>query len=340
VADTFLQLWRRLRLYSPTLPPLLAQEFVRKSYRQIIDEETWSFSYGEGQFVCHASLFGLASVTRGSNSVTVSVANLPGDRTTLVGRQMLFGGRAPIYSIVDNPTTSTVILDQPYGDVSNSSASYEISNIYMTPERPDFERLHSIKDTRNNWQLWRSLHSEELNAIDPQRSSQGTPFFAADLTYNTQYLAQLPSGVIDSFGYSNSSDPLPRFELWPRQQADFVYPYLYKRAIPDLVNPNDKPIGAVRGDIVLEGALAELASWPGSPTLPNPKYNPVQYNIHRRRQRELIDSALLRDRSIMERDLSWVSAYFNLPYAPIPAALSARFAQSHVLTGAVLGGTL
>ena len=263
---------------------------------------------------------------------SVGAGVLPGDNTTIVGRQILFGGLAPIYSITSNPTANAITIDQAIGVPSNTAVSFEISCIYFVSEKPDFERLITFKDVVNSWQLWRDVLADELNAWDAQRSSAGTPTILANLTYNTDYLAQLTAGVPDYIGLTSASNPAVRQEIWPRQQADFIYPYLYKRAVPDLVLPTDTTIGAVTGDIIVEGALADLCMWPGTPEVPNPKRNPVEFNIHQRRYTDLVDRARNRDHAIMERDLA--NAYTNMPYAPYPFnGMSARFQQNHVDIG-------
>lgn len=268
------------------------------------------------------------------NITSVGNGVLPGDNTTIVGRQILLGGMAPIYTIVANPSATVVTIDQPMGDMTNSAVSFEISCIYFTSEKPDFERLISFKDVTNSWQLWRDVLADELNAWDAQRSSAGTPTILANLTYNTDYLSLL-GGNTDYLGLSSASAPTVRQELWPRQQTDYIYPYLYKRAVPDLNLPTDTLIGAVTGDIIVEGALADLCMWPGTPEVPNPKRNPVEYNIHQKHYMDLMDKARLRDHAIMERDLT--NAWFSLPYAPYPNGMSARFYQSHVDCGLVTG---
>ncbi len=418
--DSYIDMARRLRLWSPTLPFPLAQQFIKNRYRQTVNDQTWSFSYAEGQMTVFASIFGNAAVIRTSNTVVLtpnggitgisivsagvnfqagdviylvggcnaqvtvntvggggqiatwtlsnvgcgystsstqspsqsyggngtgatfsitSVGNgvLPGDNTTIVGRQILFGGLAPIYTIVQNPDTQTVVIDQNVGIQTQSQISFEVSCIYFTSERTDFERLETFKDTVNSWQLWRDVAADELNAWDAQRSSAGTPTILANLTYNTEYLALLTPGIPDYIGLSSTSTPNVRQEIWPRQQADYVYPYLYKRAVPDLQNNTDTTLGAVTGDIIVEGALADLCMWPGTPEVPNPKRNPVEYNIHQKRYNDLVDRAKYRDHAIIERDVK--NAYMNTSYAPWPFdGLSARYYQNHAPVGLVYGG--
>jgi len=329
MADTFQEMWRRLKLYSPTLPVPLCQDFIRKRYREMVDQTTWSFSFAEGQFIVRATIQGTASVTRFSNVINFTTGGLPGNNTAIVGRQVLFGGRAPIYTIIANPSATSFTIDQPYGESTNAAIACQIADIYFTSEKEDFERLVSFKDPRNNWQLRTNVHAEELNSIDPQRMSAGTPSVLAGLNYNTEYLAQLGS-YVDCIGKTANSTPLPRFELWPRQGAEYLYPYLYKKRAPEFTTPDSRPLGAIRGDVIVEGALADVCRWPGTSSVPNPMANPVLGNVFESRYQKLVDELVNKDRSIVERSMTYVNTYMNLPFPPI--GLGARFYQSHVST--------
>jgi hypothetical protein len=333
MADHFIDLWRRLKQRCPSLPVPECQKIIRDRYRQILDHTTWSFQYGRGQFITNKEIAGTCTVVHNSPNVSATSAALPGDSTTIVGRQIIFNGQQPIYSIIDNTDASSLVMDQAYGGASGSSVSFEISNIYFTPESrcSDFERLIAIVDPPNNWQLPFNVHIEELNDIDPQRSSVGTPWMFADMGWNNQYLSQLGTGIVDQFGYSSTSDALPQKEMWPRPISDYVYPYVYLRRITDLSDPNSKPLGFIRGDVILEGALADAAGYPGTVEVPNPMANPVYMNMHTKKYENMLHDMIIRDRSVMERDLSVARSYLSLPYPPMWYPYSARFRQNHVL---------
>jgi len=334
MADTFAEMWRRLRLYAGSLPAPVGQGFIRNRYRQILDYPPggWSFQYARSQFIVRAAISGLADLTEYSNILTVPAANLPGDDSTIIGRQILFQGRAPVYTIVGNPDASTIKIDSGYGGITASGINFDIADMYFVPPA-DFERLITIADPPNNWQLPFDIHTEELNNMDPQRSSVGLPWLLADIGWDQQYIAALGnkadgSPVVDIYGRTRYSAPRPLKEMWPRKMTNYVFPYLYLRRVPDLVLPGDTPAGFVRGDVIFEGALADLSAWPGTPEVPNPKANPVWYNIHEKKFREELTAIELIDRSVMERDLTWVVSYTRLRYPPY--FYSSRFQQSHL----------
>ena len=261
------------------------------------------------------------------NVLTLGNGQLPGDRTTIVGRQVLFGGEAPIYSIVDNQSGSSFVLEQAYGGTTGS-VGFEITNIYFTPKDMNFGGLMSFADPPNGCQYPYSFTFEELNNVDAQRSSAGTPYLLADTTMNDYYLSQLPAGVTDSFGYSNTSTAVPRKELYPRNQANYVYPYFYRKWIPDLVNPASTPINffARRGDIIRTRAMADLSMWTG-PAVLGRQANPVAHNIHMAEFQKRAQELQIKDQSIMQRSFSM---YLSMTRLPFPAAFwGSSFSQLH-----------
>ena len=277
---------------------------------------------------------GITTYSSGSGTgTTINVTGLgngvlPGDRTTIVGRQAMFGGQAPIYSIVDNQGQTTYVLDQPYGGVTGT-VSFEITNIYWTPTDPNLERLMCLTDPPNGCQLPTSFTFEELNNIDPQRSQAGgTPYLLADVDMNVAYLAALPSGVTDSFGQSSGSQPVLRKEIYPRQQANYNYPYFYKKWIPDLTPANPNPIAyfSRRGDVIKKRAMADLVMWEG-PAILGRRANPVSHNLYMAEFARMAQDLQMADQSMMQRSFSGYLAATKLPW---PAGyLGSTFAQVH-----------
>lgn len=323
--DEFVTLWRRLRASAKEgIPMTMAMAFINDAYRRVVDSFTWSFQYGLGRFLAPAAINGTASVTFKSTNVTLSAGITPGDHTTIVGRQALFNSRAPIYNVVDNGAANTLVLDKPYAEASGSVA-VEIVNAYFTPENSDFESLITMVDPVQGYQFRKAVNQAELNNRDPQRTSVNQPELWSPLAYNSDYLRALPSGVQDALGYTNASAALPWYEVWPRPTSQGVYPYAYKRLIPDLTNPTDRVVGVIRGNVLLEAAKAAACLEPGTPALPNPMYNPVNHNIHEKRFRDMLDDMILRDKNVIERDLTWLGTMTNLP------VYTARFVQTHLL---------
>lgn len=332
--DDFMTLWRRLRQSSKEgIPMTLAMSLVNDAYRRVLDSLTWSFQYGLGRFLAPAAIDGTATVIFKSVNVTLSAAITPGDRTTIVGRQALFNSRAPIYNVVDNAAPDTLILDKPYGEASGSVA-IQIVNAYFTPENSDFESLITMVDPVQGYQFRKAVNQAELNNLDPQRTSVNQPVLWSPLAYNSDYLKALPNTVTDSLGYTNASAAVPWYEVWPRPTSQGVYSYAYKRLISDLVQPTDRLVGLIRGNVVLEAAKAAACLEPGTPALPNPMYNPVYHNIHEARFSKMLDDMILRDKNVIERDLTWLGTMTNLP------VYTARFIQTHLMSAEFAGAAM
>lgn len=267
---------------------------------------------------------GLATVFGGfGTGCTINITGtgngaLPGNRTTIVGRQALFNGMAPIFDIVDNGSGTQFTLSEAYGNKTQVGIAFEITNVYFTPsvQSNDFESMRVFTDPPYGTQYPFSFTFEEINNVDPQRSASGQPYLLADAGWNDQYLAALPSGVTDSLGYTNQSAPLPRKEAYPRQTTAYDYRYVYKRRMPPLTNPTDKPFGFIRGDVIFEGALADLALWEGTPVMPR-RANPVVFNMHEKRFQQLVQDMQILDGSINQRTFTSILSMTRLPY---PAA--------------------
>ena len=259
------------------------------------------------------------------NITALGAGGLPADRTTIVGRQCLFGGQSPIISIVDNQNQTSFVLESPYAGIT-ATVAFEITNVYLTPIDQNFERLMVFIDPPNGCQYPFSFTFEEINNIDPQRSASGTPYLLADVDWNTYYLSQLPAGVIDSFGYSNTSTPVPRKELYPRNPSPYNYWYHYKKWQKDLIASADTPLAffARRGDAIREGALAKLSMWEG-PQILGRRANPVVRNVHQSRFNELAQNLQIKDSSIMQRSFTTMLSATKMPY-PLAFAGSS-FAQ-------------
>ncbi len=261
------------------------------------------------------------------NITQIGPGALPGDSTTVVGRQAVFGGEWPCYDIVDNAAQGTFLLAGPYSGVTGTVA-FEITNVYWTPTDPNLERLMCLTDPPNGCQLPTSFTFEELNNVDPQRSQAGTPYLLADVDMNVAYLAALPAGVTDCYGQTGASQPVLRKEFYPRQQANYAYPYFYKVWVPDLTPANPNPISYLsrRGDIVKKRAMADLVMWEG-PSILGRRANPVSHNIYMSEFRQAAQDLQIKDQSIMQRSYSTLLSMTRLPW---PGALAgSSFAQTH-----------
>lgn len=122
---------------------------------------------------------------------------------------------------------------------------------------------------------------------------------------------------------------LPRYELWPHQTAAYVYPFMYESRPVDLQDTNAVLPRFIRGDVLLEMALAESARWPGPSTdKPSPYFNLKLADMHDARAERMIMELERQDDETYEQDLSYQSP-LGFPFAT-PLGDSA-WLQSHAI---------
>jgi hypothetical protein len=330
MAETFLSVWRSVLQYNRRVPATLCRTWVRQRYEQILDRRMWSFQWGHGCWNVKAPITGNATIVAGSNVLTFGAGVLPGDKR-IVGWEVMINGQIPYYMVVDADAT-TVTLDRICVETSASNVPCQISMVYFMSEQPDFEKMIAIVDRQNNWQFRLNVSIEEMDNDDPQRSTVSPPTRMVPLGFNDQYLAMIPDSVTDCYGQENDSQSQPFFETWPRASTAQPYPYVYKRKTPSLANDGDPLPGFIRGRALFEGALADLCSWPGTQTNPNPA-NPVQANVHERKFEDAVFDMINRDEQVSLRSLTWARSYRNFAFAELE---SARYRQSHVDASLVL----
>lgn len=120
-----------------------------------------------------------------------------------------------------------------------------------------------------------------------------------------------------------NSPGVPRYELWPHQKAARVYPYLYCSRAVDLDDTGSVLPRHVRGDLLLEMALAEASGTPAFGDEENPYFNIQTTARHDREAERMIGEMERQDDEVYMQDLEYASA---LPYAIFPGA---DFWQSH-----------
>ena len=122
---------------------------------------------------------------------------------------------------------------------------------------------------------------------------------------------------------------LPRYELWPQQQAAYVYPFLYECRPNDLGDTGATLPRYIRGDVLLEMSLASAARWPGpSNDKPNPYFNSALALQHDKRAEFMIMELERQDDETSEIDARYQA--LNLPFAPWPFGDSA-WLQRHAI---------
>lgn len=305
-----------LLLRCPLAGGQLAEQFINYAFRDVIERRKWSWSISQSQFIFPAAVTaGTVTVTNQSNAV-VGVGTAW--NATMIGQQFRTSTLTPIYTITAVGSATTLTLDQPWGAASSANTGYKIYIAYQIPPT-DFHSFVSIWDPNFSWSLWSTVSQAELNTYDAQRASQGTPYVVADFDYTSL-----------AFGGATISPDLPRFEVWPHQQAAYVIPFMYERRFPDLNDSNGQLPRYIPGNVLLEGGLAACARWPGPDAEHrNPYFGMSLAKMHQ----DLFDTKVreleVNDDNVYGRDVSYGIA--DLPFCPYPFPVNASYLQLHAI---------
>lgn len=281
---------------------------MNNAWRRIAERMSWSFLWREGQFLLNTVVkAGTVTVTR--NSAGVVGVGTAFD-ATMIGRQFRTGTNTPIYTVSAVADATNLTLDRVWGGATASTQGYEIYNAYVTVPS-DWHSFITVWDPRHNWQLHHNVGQDMVNGWDAQRTNSGSPpYLLAMRDYDTV-----------------SSPPLPRLEVWPHVKSEYVLPFIYEARATDLEDVGATLPRYIRGDVLLEGALAECARWPGpSKEHVNPYFNLQLAREHDGRFERWVAELQRQDSEVVEQDVRYQVA--SLPYAPIP---SASWLQAHAI---------
>jgi len=306
MADTFESMYRGLLMHVPDLPPFLAQQFIRNRYRLICERRPWSGLRAESEFLLNdAKSNGTVSVLRGSRSVTGTDTSFA---SSDIGRQFMAGNRAPVYTIEDvNATTQVLTLDRVFGGDTVPVSQFRVLDAYVTAPA-DFQYFEVVYDPKMNWRLRHWITQQDIARLDPARTSAGTPWAVVDRRHSTM-------------------TGLPQYEIWPYSHAARNYPFYYIKRPADLINDTDTPIYPIRGDILVSGALADCARWPGTPERPNVMFYKA-IELSREYEKIFEDKMVDMERQDESTYLTWLAdvSWSSWPYAPVDAAFLQRHA--------------
>lgn len=261
--ETFGDILRTVMLNVPMAPRFLAELWVLEAYRKCWEyrRPLWSFARAESAFATNASKSGTVGVTQDSKFVTgVGITFEATDE----GRQFRAGVNQPVYSIeCVEVAANTIELDRPYLGTTSAAASGVVFDGYITmPE--NFARFLAVVDPSGGWDLQFDVSDEDLNRMDPQRTSTGTPWA----------LVSRRNATIPLFQGSNQPVGRIQYELWPYSMSRHEYWYFYATRPPVLSEDSEFPwIFRDRGDIIRKGALEQAAMWPGTEERKNPYFN-------------------------------------------------------------------
>lgn len=286
MAETFGDVWRRVRLHVPAAPTFLVREWVNTAWKPLGRMRHWSFLQGELRLtIAAARSLAAVTVTNGSTSVTSAGLFLAADQ----GRQFRVS-TFPIYTIQTFTDINTIVLDAAYGETGATAAATVFDGYATMPA--DFESFRLIADPYNQRRLAFWISADQLNILDPTREASDT---------GPRLLAQRPPSTY------TSTLGRPQYEYWPRPTAARSYPAFYNKMAARLDDTTTfTGVLAEAADILVNGALAQAALWPGTPDKPNPYF---RREIHQEKQAEFlagIQQLSLRDDDQHPDDLATV----------------------------------
>ena len=299
---TFEQMWKRLLVYAPELPIPLAQSFINKAYSRALSGYRWSLLRKTSVFlVPDAYDTGTATFTTGSTTVT-------GVGTTwtsaMVGRQILPENEAPVLDIAAYVSATELTLRDAWLGPTQT-VTYSIVLMYL--ECPsDFLSFVSVIDTTNNWKLVLNVLPESLDMWDAQRTFTGTSWVLA----GTRPSADTPPNI--------------RYELWPRTVTEKIFPFMYMSKQALMPTKSDRAVAPLRGDVVIEGALSELALWPGTGAKPNPYFQLGTHREHEQRFIKMVAQCEVEDQELLQTRIHYPDENLFLE-----APIDGRFLQRH-----------
>lgn len=320
MSTTYRQLYSELSGYVPKLSPQLAQTLVNQAWKDVKDSRLWSFLRGYTMLEAPALIdAGTASVTQYSTSVTLdatastAVTGLSNPVLTL--RQFRQSG-GTIYNITaadfTAPAAVVLTLDQPFQSSTNATASYQIYRCYYSPPSSDFKRWESIIDPTNAYQFTDvNWTRKEVDAADPQRSSQGMPYYMA--TYGMM--------TIGGDAY------VPAYEMWPHPVYQIGYPAAYEKAGTDFTSGSGTLPEQISRETVSFRARYLAYEWATANTGRHQELQGTNWLALRSSvNRDYMESLASDERNDEEIFLqNWVTPGYNKPPWPVDSA----WMQSH-----------
>lgn len=255
MAQTFGDAWRRVRLHAPAVPTFLAREWVNVAYKRLAKARHWTFLRGETRLTISAArAITACTVTTGSVTVTSAGLFVAGD----AGRQFRVGS-LPIYTIQTFTDVNTIQLDSAYGETTSAVAVASVFDGYATLPA-DFESFRLIADPYNQRRLAYWIQEDQINIMDPGWQVGDT---------SVRCLVARGGGST----YTPTLGAV-QYQYWPRPTAARSYPAIYNKQAQLLTDTSIlRGVLADDVEVIVDGALAEAALWPGTNDLPNKYFN-------------------------------------------------------------------
>lgn len=303
---TFREMVGQVMQSNPDAPALMVQRWVQNAYRRIIDRRNWYGLLVLGQCVV-PNVY-----TRGNVALTIGSQSVQGTGTSwtadMVGRQFRSGFMTPFSTITEVDVTNQVLtLNLPWGGPTNSSSGYSIfQNIVSLGS--NIKRVFQMVNQRQGYALLLNVPQDILNIYDTWRTYTGWTYLLAN--------------------YSPSPTGDPQFELYPIPTFQQAFPFMAYTQPPDLSADNDYPASFIRGDIIIDMAMADALMYRGKS---NKYYDPNEAKRRSDRAAYQIEQLALADNNLYQGASGGFQ--FNYRFGAGLGPAGANFAQSHAVGG-------
>lgn len=314
MARTFGDVVREVRLTVPLAPALLVESWVRNAYKRFCDQRNWSFLRAENEFVIGPTRSGTCTLTQGSATVTGgTLAFLATD----VGRQLKPPSPGPPITIVavSLAGATSATLERAWQDPTIVGAQTCLVCDWYAVCPIDFGHFEVVIDPRNQRLVRIFMTDQEINTSDPGRYNAGEPWCLASYR---------PSELAATKGQA-------QYEWWPHWEGTpaLRFPYYYIRR-PSELTDDDYFSGPLRDreDVIVEGALAKAATWPGTVLQRNPYFSVQLATMHKANWDTETGQLEAKDEEIYLTwliDNQWSTYYTKGGHRPVDAA----YLQSH-----------
>lgn len=272
----------RLLQHNPDLPPTVAFDLIRDSYRRMVDRRLWYGLMYQGQVaVPNAYVTGTVNVGNVSRGADFVAGNGTNWDPTMIGFQFRIGFSTPIYTIIAVLSPTLLQINLPWADAAISGVGYMIfQNIVNLGER--CKRVLAMVNQKQGYRLFLNTPQEVLNIYDTWRQTTGWTFLLANTV--------------------PSADGIPQFELYPAPTFQQTFPFLAYQQPNDLAEDDDRPALFVRADVILYGAL------PAALTFRGPKssyYDTNQAMMYQRMHEAELSKMEAMDDNLYSKDLLW-----------------------------------
>lgn len=186
--DNFITLSNRLLNRAPGIGIVLAQQFINDSWATLQSRRQWSWRRRSGCFAPpDYYITGTVTTNVAAGNPTIITGIGTSWDFTMVGRQIRVSGYGfPYYTVIAVFGPTSLMIDQPWAGPDQVNKPYSINQLWY-PVPADWGAWYSITSPKDGYRLWTTVTEDELNVMDPQRTTSGQTYVVAFKDYTTQY---------------------------------------------------------------------------------------------------------------------------------------------------------